>query len=581
MAADKQSLEGRISTWRFVVFAAAIATLWIGLDTGLFSAWWVLAPIAVFIFLVLKHDQTIRARRRAERAVAFYDAGLARLEDRWHGTGQEGSSYRDEHHPYAADLDLFGHGSLFELLCRARTRAGEGRLAEWLLQPASPDVIRLRQTAVTELRGRLDLREDIALLGADVAPGLEPEALIQWSSSPPVLHASWVRLAAPLLAATAAATGVGWLFDDRFAAPFIVAAILVAAVGLAYRARVRTVIKSVERPTRDLALLSALLGRLERESFDSELAQRLRAALDVDGEPPSRQIASLKRRVEWLDARRNELFAPIAALLLWGTQCALAIEAWRIRHGVAVRHWLDAVAEFETLSSIAAQAYEHPSDCFPEVVGGGLLFDTEGLGHPLLPESTCVRNDVRLDQQTRVLIISGSNMSGKSTLLRSVGTNVVLALAGAPVRARRLRLAPVAVGASLRIVDSLQTGTSHFYAEIKRLRQLVDIAGGTLPLLFLLDEILHGTNSHDRRIGAEAVVRDLVRRGAIGLVTTHDLALARIADAAGLGAANVHFEDHLEGGKMIFDYRMRPGVVTKSNALELMRSVGLEVGREQ
>jgi hypothetical protein len=406
---------------------------------------------------------------------------------------------------------------------------------------------------------------------------LEPQALIEWSSSAPTLQASWVRVVAPLFAIAVAVTGVGWLMDAWSLLPFIGAALVEALVGLAFQSRVQVVIKAVERPTRDLSLLSELLGRLEREPFESEPLRRLRAALDVDGEPPSRQIASLKRRVEWLDARRNELFAPIAALLLWGTQCALAIEAWRVRHGNAVRRWLDAVAEFEALSSLAAHAYEHPHDPFPELTDGGLLFDAEGLGHPLLPEAACVRNDVRLGEQQRVLIVSGSNMSGKSTLLRSVGTNAVLALAGASVRARRMRLAPLAVGASLRIVDSLQTGTSHFYAEIKRLRQLVDIATGSLPLLFLLDEILHGTNSHDRRIGAEAVVRDLVHRGAIGLVTTHDLALARIAEAEDLGAINIHFEDHLEDGKMIFDYKMRPGVVTKSNALELMRSVGLDV----
>ena len=188
-----------------------------------------------------------------------------------------------------------------------------------------------------------------------------------------------------------------------------------------------------------------------------------------------------------------------------------------------------------------------------------------------------MRNDVHLAADLAVLVISGSNMSGKSTLLRTVGVNAVLAQAGAPVRARRLRLSPLAVGTSMRIADSLQAGTSRFYAEIQRLRQIVDLAAGPRPLLFLLDEILHGTNSHDRRFGAEAIVRGLVQRGAIGLVTTHDLSLATIADALAPRAANVHFEDHLEDGRMTFDYQLRPGVVRKSNALELMRAVGLEV----
>jgi DNA mismatch repair ATPase MutS len=196
----------------------------------------------------------------------------------------------------------------------------------------------------------------------------------------------------------------------------------------------------------------------------------------------------------------------------------------------------------------------------------------------LIPETRNVRTDLKLsDEERRVLIVSGSNMSGKSTLLRTVGINTVLALAGAPIRARRLRLTPLQVGASIRIQDSLQAGASRFYAEITRLRQIVELTEGELPVLFLLDEILHGTNSHDRRIGAEGVVRGLIERGAIGLITTHDLALARIAEELAPRAANVHFEDHLEEGKMTFDYRLRPGVVERSNALELMRSVGLEV----
>ncbi|MGV3724549.1 MAG: MutS-related protein, partial [Actinomycetota bacterium] len=229
------------------------------------------------------------------------------------------------------------------------------------------------------------------------------------------------------------------------------------------------------------------------------------------------------------------------------------------------------------LSSLAGYAYEHPSDPFPEIADDGRTFSAEGLGHPLLPAAKCVRNDLRLDDDLRLIVISGSNMSGKSTLMRAVGVNTVLALAGAPVRAQSLRVSPLAIGASIRIQDSLQEGISHFYAEILRLRQVVELSRGALPLLFLLDEILHGTNSHDRLIGAEAVVRSLVANGAIGLVSTHDLALARIVDDPALRAINAHFEDQIVEGKMQFDYHLRPGVVQKSNALELMRSVGLDV----
>jgi len=291
----------------------------------------------------------------------------------------------------------------------------------------------------------------------------------------------------------------------------------------------------------------------------------------------SHRIAKLARLVHLVDTMKNQLFAPLGAILLWSTQLAFAIESWRASSGRAIADWLAAVGGFEALCALAAYSYENPGDPFPELEADGPLFVAEGVGHPLIAPGRCVSNDLSLGGPLRMLVVSGSNMSGKSTLLRTVGINAVLALAGAPVRADRLRISPMAIGATLRIQDSLQAGRSRFFAEITRLRQLVDLAKGPLPLLFLLDEILNGTNSHDRRVGAESLLRGLVGLGAVGLVTTHDLALAEIADRIEAGAANVHFADHFEDGTMHFDHRMRPGVVRHSNALALMRAVGLDV----
>jgi hypothetical protein len=577
--------ERRLGTWRLILFALAALVAWLAFGAGRIEPWWLALPLAGFAALVLRHGRVIVERQRADRAVAWYERGLARVEDRWAGGGEAGMRFVDEAHPYASDLDVFGRGSLFELLCTARTRIGEDVLAAWLSGPAPPDEVRARQAAVDELRSRLDLREALAMLGAEVGHALHPEALAAWAAAP-ARHRPALRLAAAASVALSAAALIAWQTGVLGPAPLAAALALQAAIGAAVGARVRATIRAVEAPSRDLALLVGLLAHIEREPAAAAKLAALRAALDSDGMPPSRRIAQLERLVTLLDARRNQFFAPLAPLLLWGTQCALAVDAWRSVAGTAVERWLAAVGEFEALSALAAYAYEHPGDPFPELVEAGPTFDGEGLGHPLLPVARCVANDVRLSPDCAVLVVSGSNMSGKSTLLRTVGINAVLAQAGAPVRARRLRLTPLAVGTSMRIHDSLQDGTSRFYAEIQRLRRLVDLATSAspsgaayrgAPLLFLLDEILHGTNSHDRRIGAEAVVRGLVARGAIGLVTTHDLSLADIADALAPRAANVHFEDHLENGRMVFDYRMRPGVVQKSNALELMRAVGLEV----
>jgi len=262
--------------------------------------------------------------------------------------------------------------------------------------------------------------------------------------------------------------------------------------------------------------------------------------------------------------------------LLYSVNMAYIAESWRKRHGRNVRAWLSAVGEIEALISLATYHYEHPTDAFPEFTTGPASIEARDLGHPLIAQSVCVRNNVVITDHSRVLLVSGSNMSGKSTLLRSVGINVVLAMAGAPVRAGSMRLTPLQVGASIRINDSLHEGSSRFYAEVKRLRNILDLAGREPHLLFLLDEFLQGTNSQDRRIGAEGALRALIERGSIGLISTHDLALTAVS-GGNHSVHNVHFQDDFVGNEMRFDYKLREGVVTKSNGLELMRALGIKV----
>ncbi len=564
----------RVGVVRLLILATLLPLIWLAFKG--YPIWLLIFPIVGFFLFAPWQQRIATARRRCRRASDIYKQGLDRLDGRWAGRGSSGEHLIKSGHPYAEDLDLFGRGSLFELLSNARTRVGEETLATWLQNPAATDVVRDRQSAVIELSSHLDLREDLALLGEGIHTGADAQALTRWAASPPWKITSGAVLTARALAALGVITlvlgfaGLSW-------SPLLIVLVLGQLFSFQLKEQVSQVVNSVELPGKDLQLLSEVLSRLEREQFTSTYLVRLRAQLDVAGLPPSAQIAKLRRLIELYDSRRNLVFAPFAALLIWPVQCAIAIERWRQKSGPAVARWLAAVGELEALSSFAGYSYEHPADPFPELVDDLVCFDGEGLGHPLIPDAQNVRTDLRLSRSPSVLIVSGSNMSGKSTLLRSVGTNTVLALAGAPVRAKRLRLSPVQVGASIVIQDSLQAGASKFYAEITRLRQIVQLTDGPLPVLFLLDEILHGTNSHDRRIGAEGVVKGLIERGAIGLVTTHDLALTNIVSDLDSRAANVHFEDHLEAGKLTFDYLLRPGILQKSNALELMRSVGLEV----
>lgn len=566
-----------VSYARLATFVAGIALLWFIWEREPRSWPFLLVPLALFGALLAIHLRLYDALTRVERAARFYRRGIERLEGAWQGKGRTGDRFLERDHPYARDIDLFGKGSLFELLDITVSPWGTKTLASWLKHPATLEEVRLRQQAVSELRPLVDLRDRVASEPADEDEIGDPEALSKWAEAPEVLSSEPARWTALALGALTTTLAVLWLASTVDRVAFLLALAASASFALFFRHRASAVLSAAEDPSRDLSVLASLLEILESQGFAAEHLVSLQSRLSSDGEPASAKIRRLARLIEYLDARRNQLFAPVAALLLWGTQFAFAIEAWRRTSGPQVPRWLEAVGELDALLALASYGFESPEDVFPATTGEKPLFDAEGLGHPLIPSDRLVRNDVKLGGELRLLVVSGSNMSGKSTLLRSVGVNTVLALAGAPVRARRLTLSRLRVAASIRIEDSLQEGISHFYAEILRLRQVMELTKGEIPVLFLLDEILHGTNSHDRRIGAEAVVRGLVERGAIGLITTHDLALARLAETMPGRATNVHFEDHIEDGKIHFDYLMREGVVKKSNALELMRGIGLEV----
>lgn len=533
-----------------------------------------LAALA-FVVLVVAHERAARRLARARRRTAFHQAALDRVRGDWIGRGEPGARFLDAHHPFAADLDLFGRGSLFERLCVARTHAGQDLLASWLLRGAPTGVVRERQRATAELGPRLDLREDLAVLGAEARRAVDSKTLADWAAAPPVPVPTRLRTFA--FACTGAVVASLLTLDWLGVIPFYIATAGVAFCGWRARSFSQSVLAGIGRPVHDLQALAEIFDRLTGERFDSPRLVELHASLATGGVPPARPIAQLRSWLEAHESKGNVFFAIVAFYLVWDLQLAAAVEGWRRRFGAAVGRWLATLGELEALVSLATYAFESPADPYPELVESAPLFEASGLAHPLIPGSRAVRNDVSLDGERQMLVVTGSNMSGKSTLLRTVGINAVLALAGAPVRAASLRLSPLAVGASIRVQDSLQDGESRFYAEIKRIRQVLDIARGPVPALFLLDEIFDGTNSAERRIGAEAVVRSLLDLRAIGLVTSHDLALAEIAVSLAPRAANVHFEDHLEEGRIAFDYRLKPGPVQKGNALGLMRAVGLEV----
>jgi len=548
--------------------------------------------LVVFIVLAVLHDRVLRRVARCQRMVTFYERALARIEDRWSGIGEPGDRFLDPAHPYARDLDLFGQGSLFQLLCTARTRAGEETLARWLLHSAPPEEVLARQGAVTNLRDQHSFRERLFAAGESIRAGVHPEALASWGGSSPFFRARWLPYVLGVLGLAWFILAAAWLlraathslgFNDEalFSGPlwfsFVALSLLNYSVTRVLKHRIQTAAGAIEHACEDLRLLAEVLAVVEAETYTAPLLLSLRGSLETEHIPASAAVRRLERIVDWLEGRHNLFVRVCFSLCFYGAQFTFAAERWQRRFGPSIRGWLKTVGDFEALASLAGYAFEHPDDVFPVYTEVRPTFEAEALAHPLLPRAKAVGNDLVLGRAPQLIVISGPNMAGKSTFLRGVGLNAVLAQCGAPVRAARLCLCPLAVGASICILDSLQGGVSRFYAEIQRLKLLSDLAGGAVSLLFILDELLSGTNSHDRYEGTGFIVGALLRKGAIGLVTTHDLALTRIPPSLNGAAANSHFEDSILDGRLHFDYKLRPGIVQTSNALRLMRAVGLDV----
>jgi hypothetical protein len=520
--------------------------------------------------------ESLRAGR-AYRLHLFYGTAAERLNGEWTTREQPDDEFAAPDHVYARDLNVLGDGSLLQYLCTARSGMGRRGLAKFLLSaPPTAEEIRLRQEAVRELAPRRDLRERIGLLGGAAATESRWEVIDSWLRSPLLVHHAVLRLA--LLATslslialiTAPVAGLlPWLAVGRW----IVAILGFHAIaGILLRRQINRMKITLAMLNTETQVLRGGLRLLRKQHFNSAVLSWLHA----NAAGASASLRWLELLLQGLAETNTDIFYLPSLPVMAGTQLCMAVDAWRKRHGEQLRKWMDVWAEFEALNCLACYAWENPDHTYPEIAGEETLFEARALGHPLLPPEECVRNNVELSARSRFYIISGSNMSGKSTLLRAIGLNAVLAFAGAPVRAESMRISPVAVCASLSVVDSLLAGKSKFLAEVERLRQTIE-ASQTFPVLFLIDEIFSGTNSRDRRAASEAVVRILVSRGSIGAISTHDLSLAEIAEDPALQGANVHMGSRDGSDPMDFDYLLKPGVTKERNALAIARMAGVPV----
>jgi DNA mismatch repair ATPase MutS len=539
--------------------------------------WLPALPIPIAAASTLHYRRLGLAGSRMRRLQRFYHRASQRVKGIWAGEGFTGDEFENANHVYARDLGIFGQGSLFELLCIARTAIGRRGLANYLLEAPALDETLARQEAVRELRDRTGLREEVALLGEFEFSESKWETFTEWLNSPPVPFSRPLSVAVAITSALVLgivlATAAGLLPWNHAAIWILPLVLFHSAAGFICRDRVKRMMESLRSASVEIRVLREGLQLLEVQRFQSAKLSRITARVQNS----SKSVCNPERLLGALHLRNKDWFYQAALLLIATTQLCMAIERWRTRHGSELRDWLQAWSEFEALNALANYAHENPDSAFPEFSNVTARLEAVALGHPLLPNVTCVRNNVRLNSATRFYIVSGSNMSGKSSLLRAIGLNAVLAFAGAPVRATALQLSQLSVCASMAVVDSLLNGKSKFLAEVDRVRQTIQLAGSGKAVLFLIDEIFSGTNSRDRRVAAEAVVRTLLDRGAIGALSTHDMSLTAIADAEGLCGANVHMCAKDGNDPMDFDYCLKPGVTTETNALAIARMAGVPV----
>lgn len=599
-----------LSKNRGLSFLAFAVPALVGLVRGIPRWGWALVavPAVAFGFFVVRHLLLMSKRLAVEDRLGVVQRGLARLDGQVDPRADElpkgpdpfGERFIKAEHPNAGDLDLFGKTSVFRALSRAETSIGEETVAKWLLSPPSTvDETCARQEAAKELMAKPELLEELAVRARRAeSRGRTEDPLVAWAEAPAELPVAddapdiakkrgpivalarvFVPLTIALFVASPFLGHIKPFLARLYLAPF---ALQLVSLGLLFApiSRMVTFVTSREAP---FGRFGGLFTLVEDQTFEAPLLVSLQKALR-NGEGAAKasvEIARLERIVGFADLRHNTLIHIVANVgLLYDVWCALALERWRHRSGRKARGWLRAVGTLEAVASLATFAAEHPDYSWPEIVEGEPFFEVEELGHPLIGADKRVTNTLALERRGRAILVTGSNMSGKSTWLRSMGLCAVMANAGSVVCAKKARLARMKVWTSMRIRDSLEQGISHFYAELLRLKSVQDAVHADPRVLFLLDEILHGTNSRERTLGARSVVLDLTARGAIGAVSSHDLGLVGLEAESDGKIVNKHFSDRIEGGTMTFGYRLEPGVVRSTNALRLMRLVGLEVGTE-
>jgi hypothetical protein len=585
-----------LSTLRLLAFLGSFALIIFLANARLAPLVWLLVPICMLGFGLLIRDYNKLSYQKTN--ITFLkeinEQEVLRQQNKLSGF-PSGQAFIDRNHPYAADLDMFGPHSLFQLINRATTESGQALLAEWLAQPASEKIILQRQQAIKELNSKLDWRQDFQAAGMHFTNSKSGyQKLLTWIEKPATLLPDQLKYMSVsvflALASTAAAVyfvyGMMYYMQD-FSLRYILPLIVSLIINSLYLKKLRPVAEDIIDNTHNNVIIlggyQSLITKIESGHFQSEILQRLKSAFSEGTYSAAYEISRLKNILSVFQMKgskrsvgKNDFYAIFNILWLFDVHLIILTEKWKQKNGPQLRTWAGSVSEFEVLSSVAGFAYSNPSFTFPQIQKEQYSIHFEMLGHPLLNPQRRVSNDFDLDGRGEIAMITGSNMAGKSTFLRTVGINLVLALIGAPCCAKSGRVSHMKIFTSMRTQDNLEEGVSSFYAELKRIEQLLKLIESGEPIFFLLDEMFKGTNSEDRYKGGASLIRQLSELNAFGMISTHDLELARLA-AKHMIVANFSFNSEINSGEIIFNYLLTKGICTDFNASELMKRSGIRI----
>lgn len=571
----------RLSNVRLIVFLAGcgLAAVFYMNRRSSLGAGMVILTFVLFALFVLWHQKLKICRNYFKVLYENYDQALSRLAGNWSNFSDTGKDFIDPTHSYSNDLDIFGMGSLFQWITTAKTFRGRETLKKVLTKPPGEiGTINKRQEAIQELARNLAWRQRfLAEARMTKRPLNSPETIIEWAKS---YDASYLRLRVIILARALPIITVAFLLiylltsgiSVLYPIVFIAIQTIILFVG---RERGKA-LNAVYTYKESINIYEKMLERFEKHIFHAEhLVNLKKGLLDRDRRPAYEQIRKLSSLADLIANRGNAMFLIINILTLWDIQCMISLESWKEKSGRSLGNWVDTIAELEALNSLAVIATDHPEWGLPVITSENLGISTVKMGHPLVRGAVC--NDLTLDKNSGILLITGSNMSGKSTLLRTVGINLVLAYAGAPVFAQQFSCSMFQIYTCMRVSDNLGENISSFYAELLRIKQIVSAAKNDSKIFFLLDEIFKGTNSQDRHAGAKVLIQQLSKAGAMGMVSTHDLELGDLERVSERRIRNYHFREYYKNNEIHFDYKLRPGISTTRNAMYLIKMAGIDV----